>query len=413
MEYIEDDNNLNYIKNNYILHKNNINCLDKNRNIEDKNSYDDELIKLTLKYLDINKEFPIFKQNNIKFNDLLLLTRADLIELNVALVERNRLLNFSKNYLRCANAYSIEEINRFFNEYKILNISLTNSYYSKKKNGRLNTVENDKIIKSNFFDKKINLKISKNSDNFKNNRYRNLNSYTNKRIFNRNNIYQDNNNVLTEDKSIVYNCGINKNNNNMNLNKFLNYEEKEKNKNSLSIEKFNFDFPSKKKSDRYNYKNKLNSQHVLTIGANKTKNTNNNFLTKFNKLSFDINEYFKSMDKLNKKNKIKEMSKFEQIEKVKTKKNKKSFEKNQRIKKNISESKNDFNKKRNNITQEKNGKVILINMNKKNKYLSTDKIKTLIQLRKHKEDLKNQLMSLYDKNNEIKNIIKCMDEMDD
>ena len=115
MDNIETDKKVNIKKNNNLTNKTNINHLDKNNNIENENTYDDERIKVALNYLDINQSFPIFKQNNIKFNDLLLLTRNDLIELNFTLVERNRLLNFSKNYLKNAKTFSIGEINNFFN----------------------------------------------------------------------------------------------------------------------------------------------------------------------------------------------------------------------------------------------------------------------------------------------------------
>ena len=411
MEIIEDDKKVNKEKNNNLHNKINVNYSDKNSNAESKNSNDDQRIKLVLKYLDISQEFPIFKQNNIKFNDLLLLTRADLIELNFALVERNRLLNFSKYYLKYANTFTTEEINNFFSEYKILNISLTNTNVSNKKNRRLNTVENDNLIKSNFLDKKIKLKTSKNDDEFNNNEYQNLCSFTNKHVKNRNNNnnYRDSkNNIFTEDNTIVYNGGINKNwnNNYKNFNRYSNYVEKEKNKNTMSIEKFDFGFPSLKKNNKNNNKKKINSQRVLTIRTNKAKSSNN-FFNRFNKLSVEINDYFKNMGKQSKKNEIKNINKFELKEKEK---NKKKIEKNQN---NIRKLKENLQKIRISTTKEKDERINPINSIKKNKSVSNEKIEKLNQLRKHKEDLKNQLMNLYDKNSEIKSIIRYMDEVDD
>ena len=413
MDNIETDKKVNIKKNNNLTNKTNINHLDKNNNIENENTYDDERIKVALNYLDINQSFPIFKQNNIKFNDLLLLTRNDLIELNFTLVERNRLLNFSKNYLKNAKTFSIGEINNFFNEYKILNISLTNPNSANKKNKRLNTVENDNIIKSSIFNKQIKLKIFKNDDDFNENEYKNLCSYTVKHVDNGNN-YKDKNNVITEVSTVIYNGKDikNKNNNIKNL-KYKNHEEKEKNKNTMSIEKVNFGFSLLNNNTKN--QNKINKERTSNVTINKTKSSNN-FFTKFTKLSLEINEYFKNIDKQNKINEIKEINKFEQKEKEKNEIIKKKIEKNKKIQKNIRELRHIFQKNKINNTKEKVESDKLINTIKNNKYLSKEKIEKLKQLKKlkkQKENLKNQLMHLYDKDVEIKNIIKFMDEIDD
>ena len=58
----------------------------------------DPRLELTLKYLDIMHTLGIFINNYISFNDLLFLSKKDLIELGFSLVERNRIFNFAQEY---------------------------------------------------------------------------------------------------------------------------------------------------------------------------------------------------------------------------------------------------------------------------------------------------------------------------
>ena len=101
----------------------------------------DPRLELTLKYLDIMHTLGIFINNYISFNDLLLLSKKDLIELGFSLVERNRIFNFAQEYKNFGVKYNISEINEFFNKYENLNISLvTNNKY----NNRIKSNINDK-----------------------------------------------------------------------------------------------------------------------------------------------------------------------------------------------------------------------------------------------------------------------------
>ena len=79
-----------------IPNKNSKNIKD-HQNINNIKQINDPRLELTLKYLDINSTIPTFITNNISFNDLLLLSKNDLIELGFSLVERNRILHFLKN----------------------------------------------------------------------------------------------------------------------------------------------------------------------------------------------------------------------------------------------------------------------------------------------------------------------------
>lgn len=117
IQYSSKNNNI-YRKqkpDNYILNNrksiNNTNENAKNINNNTNNNIDPR-IQLIIKYLDIGKITPLL--NNINFNDLLLLSRNDLVNLGLPILERNRILNFSQQFLKYTNNYSIEEINSFF-----------------------------------------------------------------------------------------------------------------------------------------------------------------------------------------------------------------------------------------------------------------------------------------------------------
>ena len=166
---IKNDSNINndFFKN-YVLtnHTN-----DENQNEKLINNYDnvnnkinvDPRLELALQYLDIVHTLEIFVNNYISFNDLLLLSKNDLIELGFSLVERNRIFNFAQEYKNFGVKYNISEINEFFNKYENLNKNYSNqeSNYQDTINTNLNYNNNylensTKLIRQNS-------KISKNS----------------------------------------------------------------------------------------------------------------------------------------------------------------------------------------------------------------------------------------------------------
>ena len=75
---------------------------------------DDDRLTYTLITLDLGNLIHIFEDNNISFVDMLLLTKEDLIELQLEIFQRNRIINFSKLFTKYAKNYSIQEISDFF-----------------------------------------------------------------------------------------------------------------------------------------------------------------------------------------------------------------------------------------------------------------------------------------------------------
>ena len=91
-----------------------------NNNLNNNQSNDDPRLMLTMRQLNIESALPKLKDNKITFNDLLLLSRKDLIDLGLSMIERNRILNFSLKFLKYGKYYTIDEINSFFDENKNL-----------------------------------------------------------------------------------------------------------------------------------------------------------------------------------------------------------------------------------------------------------------------------------------------------
>jgi len=95
--------------------------LDENNYIKDlakreRNEDFDIRLEIVLSILDL-KEFKFFfEDNKLNFNDLLFLTRDDLVDLKIPLGPRNRLFSFSDTYKKFGINYTIGEIRKFFNE---------------------------------------------------------------------------------------------------------------------------------------------------------------------------------------------------------------------------------------------------------------------------------------------------------
>ena len=107
---------------------------------------DDDRLTYTLITLDLGNLIHIFEDNNISFVDMLLLTKEDLIELQLEIFQRNRILNFSKLFTKYAKNYSIREISDFFtfNKQFIFNSSIYDKVYSSNMNDFQNENENNK-----------------------------------------------------------------------------------------------------------------------------------------------------------------------------------------------------------------------------------------------------------------------------
>ncbi len=87
---------------------------------------DDDRLSYTLITLGLENLIHIFEENNISFIDLLLLSKEDLIELQLEMFQRNRIFHFSKLFSKYAKNYSINEISDFFtfNKQFIFNSSI-------------------------------------------------------------------------------------------------------------------------------------------------------------------------------------------------------------------------------------------------------------------------------------------------
>jgi hypothetical protein len=79
-----------------------------------KQEEDDDRLSYTLITLGLENLIHIFEENNISFIDLLLLSKEDLIELQLEMFQRNRIFHFSKLFSKYAKNYSISEISDFF-----------------------------------------------------------------------------------------------------------------------------------------------------------------------------------------------------------------------------------------------------------------------------------------------------------
>lgn len=158
IKYSNINNNLYHEQNqnNYLFYnRKNI----SNTNDNNTNNNIDPRIEMVCKYLNIEKIIPLL--NNIIFNDLLMFSRKDLLDLGLQILERNRILHFSEQFLKYAKNYSIEEINSFFKNNKNLYNKISISPYQSPINN-----DDKKFYYSNGFDtnKIYNKKIDKNKE---------------------------------------------------------------------------------------------------------------------------------------------------------------------------------------------------------------------------------------------------------
>ena len=151
-----------------------------NEQPEEAEEEDDDRLTYTLITLDLGNLIHIFEDNNISFVDMLLLSKEDLIELQLEIYQRNRILNFSKLFTKYAKNYSIREISDFFtfNKQFIFNSSI----YDKVFTNNMNIYENGNDIDNNYNidinDEQINQDINYLNPNLNNNPINNNNLLT-------------------------------------------------------------------------------------------------------------------------------------------------------------------------------------------------------------------------------------------
>ena len=94
-----------------------------NNNITENIGYEDIRLNYEMTKLGLESLLPIFEQYHMSFNDILFLTKDDLNELGLKIFQKNRLISFVEEYSSKAKNYTLEEIETFFEENKIYNIT--------------------------------------------------------------------------------------------------------------------------------------------------------------------------------------------------------------------------------------------------------------------------------------------------
>ena len=157
---------------------NNINASEKAIK-KQKRKFDNYLIKenkekdmrlyFTLYTLGLDNLINYFNEKNLKFIDLLILSKDSMKELQLELYQRNRIYNFSHAFTKFAKKYTIDEIIKFFENSKQF---LINRKIFDEKIKSDEKIKNELIINNNY--------VNKNNENIENNN--NYNIKLNKRI---------------------------------------------------------------------------------------------------------------------------------------------------------------------------------------------------------------------------------------
>ena len=380
--------------------------LKKENNISNLNN-DNKLI-YTLKILDLENLFNEFNLNYITFHDLFLLTRDDLLEMNIPIGPRNRILNFCIEFKKYAKNYDYNDLINFF-----------------KSNKGFVFNENEEI-----------------ENNINNNNNDNYNS-------NENNNNNDINNIIYEEKipnqktSINY---FNKNNNDINSNKdYYSFNYNQQNNNSLANnisnesyrnnisspklnnkiikiikEKQNNEIPIPIKSAHQTPKNiQLNSNDISYIKKVDSFMNMNNKLDNENSFNENINEY-----SINKKNDIynnnnnnflNDSSEFQENFKYNSVDNTARKKTNARNNKNHNkyESNNKYINKSFNSKHSTTNRTNSIQSNNSMSNINNSKINSQIvqnfeNIFSEVENFQNQYMKMKEKSNERNNKINCL-----
>ena len=281
-------NNTNFINNNYYNEfKQNINNIynsdnfDNNLNKIKTSEICDKKLNYILTFLDLDNLVNKFNSNYITFNDLFLLSKQDLHEMNIPIGQRNRLLHFLEQYKKVAINYDFDEVKNFLNKYKNsfkntlfleknINININNIPNFKKNNINKNYIKNNDTNNNNFINKPE--QFSNNNKNDSNKLINNnniLESETNKS--NEDNPYLDNNmktNLELQKKNIY----LNNNNDNYNgaVDDVNNNNNFENNKNNTIVSSISH---SKRTSiEDFNYKDSNQDKNSSMKGVGTQKN---------------------------------------------------------------------------------------------------------------------------------------------
>ena len=256
----------------------------ENEQVED--AEDDDRLTYTLITLDLGNLIHIFEDNNISFVDMLLLSKEDLIELQLEIFQRNRILNFSRLFSKYAKSYSIREISDFFtfNKQFIFNSSI----YDKVFTNNMNMYQND---------------MNNNYSNMDNNNYDNPNQDIN--YINTNPNLKDNQDVNILNQSLPNNQKmINNNNSNIKLKnktaspKMVETQSKLQNINGGSKKNKNISKNSSNINNNDLNQDNIPNKYLELIKNKKNQKSQNNAqkMPKGNKISMKLNEMDKNME---------------------------------------------------------------------------------------------------------------------
>ena len=283
-----------------------------------------------LKTLNLENLFNNFDFNSITFNDLCLLTKEDLIEMNLPIGPRNRILHFAKEYKNYAKNYDINELINFFQSHKQFIINTINDFhfnFLQNKNEDSEEFQsnfNDIYYNSNFNNKTFSSKKSndnhylninyKENENFinsiplpknQNKNYRKIKKtkINNDLNLNFQNINCENsflNNNLLENKKITPTFNNKNNENDNNINQFSNSYSNSNINQIYKIKQYNNISRNNTNKNKYN-NHKSNQSSLLKLSTNNNKkinrslssyNSNNtNVLKNFRNLSSEIENF--------------------------------------------------------------------------------------------------------------------------
>ena len=168
---------------------NNINASEKAIK-KQKRKFDNYLIKenkekdmrlyFTLYTLGLDNLINYFNEKNLKFIDLLILSKDSMKELQLELYQRNRIYNFSHAFTKFAKKYTIDEIIKFFENSKQF---LINRKIFDEKIKSDEKIKNELIINNNYVNKNNeNIENNYETPRYNNNTNNNYNIKLNKRI---------------------------------------------------------------------------------------------------------------------------------------------------------------------------------------------------------------------------------------
>lgn len=270
---------------------------DKNHNYKELNNKNDLRLLFVLKNLDLEYLINCFNKHYIKFLDLFQLNKSDLLEMEIPIGPRNRIINFIEEFKIFGKKYDLKELKIFFQNIKnnkelkmtssenniknISNFSIFNNYYQ-------SDVINEKQKNKN--------NIEEEEDDKRDNLFNKYNSMSNLLTMNKNNQIKNRNRNYKKKK--YENCLT------------FNNEKKEKSIGLISpIIKKEENKTDKKNIYRSNSVNSQKMKEILKIKENNDEKNNNNkisekrrkFYTKFTNINNEIKVFENHLKEMRKK----------------------------------------------------------------------------------------------------------------